>query len=302
MLDFRFNLNPPAHEIAACSTLLNGAAAQYRVDAYRTTLAVKAVQRGAALYMTRGARQLVTPGAFLILNEGQEYSLEFQWPSTTETLCPFFQPGFVEHVAYCRRTPVHQQLDDLDPAKPSLEFCERLYARKGRVGKVLDQLHAGIKVGHASAVWLEDRFHELAGALVEVHGQVLQEVEDVGALRRATRQELYRRLYRGRDYLCSCYASPVTVASAARAARLSPAHFHRQFKALFGQTPMQFLQKTRLEAARTLLATTDEPVTTVCFMVGLESLGSFCSLFHRYFGRSPGNYRSAQRSRRKKQS
>jgi AraC family transcriptional regulator len=302
MLDFRFKLNPAAHEIAACSTLLNGAAARYRVDAYRTTLAVKAVQRGAALYMTRGARQLVTPGAFLILNEGQEYSLEFQWPSTTETLCPFFQPGFVEHVAYCRRTPVRQQLDDLDPAKPSLEFCERLYARKGRVGKVLDQLHAGVKAGCASAVWLEDRFHELAGALVELHGRVLQEVENVGALRAATRHELYRRLYRGRDYLSSCYASPITVASAARAARLSPAHFHRQFKALFRQTPMQFLQQTRLDAARKLLATTDEPVTTVCFMVGLESLGSFCSLFHGCFGRSPGDYRSAQKSRRKKQS
>jgi AraC-like DNA-binding protein len=299
MLDFRFKLNPPAHEMAACSTLLNGAAAQYRVEAYRTTLAVKAVQRGAALYLTRGARQLVTPGSFLILNEGQEYSLEFQWPTTTETICPFFQPGFVEHVAYCRRTPVHQQLDDLDPSKPSLQFCERLYVRKGRVGKVLDQLHAGIKAGHASAVWLEDRFHELAGALVELHGLVLQEVEDVGALRAATRQELYRRLYRGRDYLSSCYASPVTVASAARAARLSPAHFHRQFKALFRQTPMQFLQQTRLEAARKLLATSDEPVTTVCFMVGLESLGSFGSLFRRRFGRSPGDYRRAQRSRRK---
>jgi AraC-like DNA-binding protein len=302
MLGFRFKLNPPAHEIATCSTLLNGAALQYRVDAYRTTLAVKAVQRGAALYMTHGARQLVTSGDFLILNEGQEYSLEFQWPSTTETLCPFFQPGFVEHVAYCRRTPVHQQLDDLDPAKPSLEFCERLYARKGRVGKVLDQLHAGIKGGHASVVWLEDRYHELAGALVELHGQVLREVDDVGALRPATRGELYRRLYRGRDYLCACYASPVTVASAARAARLSPAHFHRQFKALFGHTPMQFLQQRRLQAASKLLATTDEPVTSVCFMVGLESLGSFCSLFHRCFGRSPGDYRRAQRSVRKKQS
>jgi AraC-like DNA-binding protein len=302
MLDFRFKLNPPAQEIAACSTLLNGAAAKYRVDAYRTTLAVKAVQRGAALYITRGARQLVTPGTFLILNEGQEYSLEFQWPSTTETICPFFQPGFVEHVAYCRRTPVHQQLDDLGSPNPSLEFCERLYVRTGRVGKVLDQLHSGVKAGHASAVWLEDRFHELAGALVELHGRVLQEVDDVGALRAATRQELYRRLYRGRDYLSSCYASPVTVASAARAARLSPAHFHRQFKILFRQTPMQFLQQTRLEAARKLLETTDEPVTTVCFMVGLESLGSFCSLFHRCFGRAPGDYRRDRRSRRKKQS
>src|SRR4029079_5859108 len=133
-----------------------------RVDAYRTTLAIKAVQRGAALYTTRGTRQLVTEDVFLILNEGQEYSMEFQWPSATETICPFFQPGFVEHAAYCAETPVNKQLDEIEPAKYGLEFCERLYPRTGRVGTLLDQLHAGISGGYASAVWLEDRFHELA--------------------------------------------------------------------------------------------------------------------------------------------
>jgi AraC family transcriptional regulator len=91
--------------------------------------------------------------------------------------------------------------------------------------------------------------------------------------------------------LSSCYDSHVTVASAARAARLSPAHFHRQFRTLFGQTPMQFLQERRLAAARRLLISTDEPVTTICFLVGLESLGSFSSLFRRRFGRSPSRYR-----------
>jgi AraC-like DNA-binding protein len=301
MLDFHFKLNPTGREISTCSALLNGVAKQYRVDEYRTNLTIKAVQRGAALYVTRGRRQIITEDVFLILNEGQEYSMEFQWPSATETICPFFQPGFVEHVAYCSRTPVNKQLDEIDLAKYGLEFCERLYSRHGCVGKVLNQLHAGITAGYASAIWLEDRFHELAGALVALHGEVLQEVEEVAALRSTTRKELYRRLHRGRDYLHSSYSSPVTIASAARVALLSPAHFHRQFKSFFRQTPMQFLQETRLAAARRLLSTTDEPVTTVCFMVGLESLGSFCSLFRKRFGCSPSHYRGAQKCRRKKQ-
>jgi AraC family transcriptional regulator len=90
----------------------------------------------------------------------------------------------------------------------------------------------------------------------------------------------------------------VTSAAAARAPRLSPAHFHRQFKLLFWRTPMQFLQETRLAAARRLLATTDEPVTAICFMAGLESLGSFCSLFRKRFGCSPSEYRRAEKFRR----
>jgi AraC-like DNA-binding protein len=299
MLDFRFRLNPAGDELSTCCAVLNGVGRQYRVDAYRTPLTIKAVTRGAALYTTRGARRLVTEDVFLILNEGQEYSMEFQWPAATETICPFFQPGFVEHAAYCAKTPVSDQLDDVEPARRGLEFCERLYPRSGRVGTLLDQLHAGISGGYASTVWLEDRFHELARSLAALQGTVLREVEDVSALRPATRDELYRRLHRGRDYLASCYSSRVTIADASRAARLSPAHFHRQFKALFGRTPMQYLQETRLAAARRLLATTDEPVTAICFMVGLESLGSFCSLFRKRFGCSPSQYGRAAKSRRK---
>jgi AraC-like DNA-binding protein len=288
---FEFRLNPPARQLGRCSALLNGLATRYRVDNHRTTLSVKAVQRGAALYVTPRSRHLVTPDSFLILNRGQEYSLEFQWPTVTETLCPFFQPELIEHVAYYMTTPVHKQLDEIDDAIRPLSFCERLYPRTGRVGALLDNLHRGVRDGRACGAWLEDRFHDLAEALVILSGIEHRAIDRVVAHRRATREELYRRLHRGRDYLSACYCEPVSVASAAAAASLSPHHFHRQFKALFGQTPMQFVQNRRLDAARRLLLTTDLPVTQICFSAGFESLGSFSSLFGRWFGRSPRRYR-----------
>jgi AraC-like DNA-binding protein len=282
--------------------VLHGIATRYNVDGYRTTLSVKAVTRGAALYTTPQARHLVTNDCFLILNEGQQYSLEFQWPTATETICPFFQPGFLEHVSYCRSAPATKQLDDLETPKGCTGFYEHLYPRSGEVGRLLDELQSGILADRASSVWLEDRMYELAGALARLKGDVSQGVEKVGAMRSSTRDELYRRLHRGRDFLSACYASPISVASAARAAKLSPAHFHRQFKALFRQTPMQFLQQRRLAAARSLLLGTDELVTNICFMIGFESLGSFSSLFRRRFGCSPNQYRRLNCCGRKKQS
>ena len=80
--------------------------------------------RGAALYVTPHARHLVTEDCFLILNEGQEYTLEFQWPTLTETLCPFFQPGFLEHVSYCLTAPVSRQLKELDTPTHNTQFCD----------------------------------------------------------------------------------------------------------------------------------------------------------------------------------
>ena len=299
MLDLRFKLNPRAPEIPSCSAVLHGIATRYNVDNYRTTLSVKSVVRGAALYTTPQARHLVTKDCFLILNEGQQYSLEFQWPSSTETICPFFQPGFLEHVSYCRLAPTAKQLDDLETPKTCTGFYEHLYPRTGEVGRLLDELQYGISADGACGDWLEDRMYELTGALARLNGAISSDVSKVGAMRSSTRDELYRRLHRGRDFLSACYASRISVANAARAAKLSPAHFHRQFKALFRQTPMQFLQQRRLAAARSLLLDTEEPVTNICFMIGFESLGSFSALFRRRFGCSPNQYRRLHCARRK---
>ena len=291
MSTFQFRLHPTAKDLAQCSTVLNGVAQRYTVQQYRTTLSLKSVTRGSALYETPQSRHLVTNDCFLILNHEQEYSLEFQGPVTTETLCPFFQPGFVDHVAASRGTPIARQLDEIHTDARALDFCERLYPRSGRLACLLDRLHTFVRTPGGCSTLLEDYLYDLAAALVELRGASQIEMDQFPGLRFATRQELYRRLHRGRDFLSSCYAERITVAAAAKAAHLSPYHFHRMFRAAFNQTPMQFLRERRLAAARTLLATTDQSVTGVCLTVGLESLGSFSWLFRKRFGVSPRQFR-----------
>ena len=97
---------------------------------------------------------------------------------------------------------------------------------------------------------------------------------------------------RGKDLADSRYAEPLTVADMAKAARLSEAHFSREFKAAFGETPHRYLLTRRLERAATLLRTTDRTVADVCFLVGLTSVGSFTTSFRRMFGVSPTVYRA----------
>jgi AraC-like DNA-binding protein len=106
-------------------------------------------------------------------------------------------------------------------------------------------------------------------------------------------QPLARHLLRARDLADACYAEPLTVADMARAAGLSPAHFSREFKHAFGESPHQYLLTRRLERAAALLRVTDWPVAEVCFAVGASSLGSFTASFGRVFGRSPRAYRQS---------
>lgn len=101
--------------------------------------------------------------------------------------------------------------------------------------------------------------------------------------------DTFRRLCRGRDLLASEYQSRVLLVQAAREACLSEFHFHRLFRATFGETPHDFLTRLRMQRAKSLLAS-ERTVTEVCFEVGYESLGSFSSKFHARFGRSPAEF------------
>jgi AraC-like DNA-binding protein len=102
-----------------------------------------------------------------------------------------------------------------------------------------------------------------------------------------------RHLLRAKDLADARYFEPLTVDDLARAARLSRAHFSREFRREFGESPHAYLLTRRLERAASLLRTTDRSVAEICFAVGLQSVGSFTSSFSRTYGISPTAYRAA---------
>jgi AraC-like DNA-binding protein len=102
-----------------------------------------------------------------------------------------------------------------------------------------------------------------------------------------------RHLLRAKDLADARYREPLDVPALARAAHLSPAHFSREFRRVFGETPHQYLLTRRLERAAALLRTTDRSVADICLAVGLRSLGSFTTSFGRMFGLSPTAYRAS---------
>jgi AraC-like DNA-binding protein len=104
-------------------------------------------------------------------------------------------------------------------------------------------------------------------------------------------EESNRRLLRARDAIDRTYAQPLDIATLARVAHVSEAHFIRTFRATFGETPHRYLQRRRIERAMFLLRTTDRSVTEVCFDVGFASLGTFSRTFRDVVGSSPSAYR-----------
>jgi AraC-like DNA-binding protein len=102
-----------------------------------------------------------------------------------------------------------------------------------------------------------------------------------------------RHLLRAKDLADARYFEPLGVDDLAAAAGLSRAHFSREFRRAFGDSPHAYLLTRRLERAATLLRTTDNSVAEICLAVGLQGLGSFTSSFKRTYGMTPTAYRAA---------
>jgi AraC-like DNA-binding protein len=105
-----------------------------------------------------------------------------------------------------------------------------------------------------------------------------QEIENLTQLRRA------------RDLIDREYAKPLDVPTMAEKAFMSPAHFSRQFRAAYGETPYSYLMTRRIERAMALLRS-GSSVTDACMAVGCTSLGSFSSRFTEIVGETPSAYR-----------
>jgi len=103
-------------------------------------------------------------------------------------------------------------------------------------------------------------------------------------------------LRRARDRMDREYSRPLDVAELARTALMSQAHFSRQFRATYGETPYGYLMTRRIERAKSLLRNGDLSVTEVCFEVGCSSLGSFSARFTQLVGETPTEYRNRDHS------
>jgi transcriptional regulator GlxA family with amidase domain len=101
-----------------------------------------------------------------------------------------------------------------------------------------------------------------------------------------------RHLLRAKDLADARYADPLDVDDLADAAGLSRAHFSREFRRAFGESPYAYLLTRRLERAASLLRLTDRSIADICFSVGLQSVGSFTTSFTRTYGLSPAAYRA----------
>lgn len=92
------------------------------------------------------------------------------------------------------------------------------------------------------------------------------------------------------ELIHSQYADPISIDDLARAAGTSRFHMSRLFRDAVGQSPYQYLLRTRIERAAERLRSGKESVTEVAFAVGFGDLGRFARMFRAFTGKAPGSF------------
>jgi len=103
---------------------------------------------------------------------------------------------------------------------------------------------------------------------------------------------LLAHLRRARDHIDRNYREPLDLDGLARIAGVSKYHFARSFEAAYGETPIRYLTRRRIERAQDLLRHANLTVTEICHAVGFSSLGSFSSRFRALVGESPSAFQA----------
>jgi AraC-like DNA-binding protein len=271
----------------------------FRHDAFasRPLLSVKCMFNGRALYRADRAWFAVNETGYLILNDQQPYEIHIDSPTRVESFIIFFPRNWAEQVLASQTLPSERLLDEPGAVtKRPVHFFERFRPHDELVSPVLTALRRAHKRGPLPDLWVEQKLRHLLARMLHAQDDSLRERDVLAAQRLATREELWRRLNRGRDFIHARFESALTLPEIASAACLSPFHFLRGFKAVFRTTPHEYLSACRVERAKFLLERTELPVTEICLSVGFESLGSFSSWFTRLTGSSPRSWRNGSKS------
>ncbi len=286
-------INPRgADQLGTRNAILSGSSHRYHVPECEGWLSIKSVLAGSVTWEAAGRKFVLHENTFLILNNRQPYAMTMESAQIATTFCLFFERGFVEDVYRGMARPDDDLLDAPESGRPGvLSFHEKIESNPGPLFNKIKSIRRKFLSTDPANHEFEDDFFALARAMVRERQQVKAAPAKLPAARASTREELYKRLLRGRDCLLSSQNQRVCLQEASRAACLSPFHFHRSFTQVFGETPHAYLTRHRLERAAHLLKQSNLSVTNICLETGFESLGSFSSLFSRRFGSSPRKFR-----------
>ncbi|MFK7926120.1 MAG: AraC family transcriptional regulator [Bacteroidia bacterium] len=266
----------------------------FEAEAICDAYSLKYVTKGEEVYLIEGRREVVRPEQFLLVNCGQELSINIHDQEPVEGLCVFLSQDLMDEVHSAFHSKDEQLLDR--PAARNARFpgsfSSRYLGEQSRLGAYLHQVAQQQRIEQAEA-FIEDKasLYQLAELLCQQQQLVETQIGRLQSRKRSTREELFRRLTVAMEYMHDNWHVPPKMPEVAREAALSEYHFYRLFRKAFAQSPQQYLLAFRLDKSLELLSKPHYSITEVADACGFYDVHHFNKAFRKHFGEKPSGMR-----------
>lgn len=259
----------------------------FRYMKFRSPLSVKFCLGETLSYIVDNQKLLVPASSYMIVNDGLEMECLPCRPGI-KAIALFFTNDLISDVNRASRCTENKLLDDPYIHTGSLDFFQHIYRHPSPLSSQLLTIARRMSDSGASDDNLDPGvFFGLARTLLSFQHDVSRQMGRVNARTPTTREELFRRVLRAREYMLDNWNSELTLAQIARQACISPYHFHRTFREVFGHSPMKWFRQYKLERAEELLQGGRISVTEAALRCGFSDVFTFSKAFKRARGYSP---------------
>lgn len=290
------NNTKPAVKLPMYSNLINySLLSEYYCPVPFRSFSIKYVSGGYERYVINQTKFKVESGEYILANNFSNGSVEIESKTPVTGICIDIAPGLMQDVM---QTILHPDTTapDFDNLNyfDSVDFFEnKFHSSDTHLGKKLLNLDRLLSANpYETHLFDASFYYTIAEMIILDYQPVVKQLQHIPAVKSRTRKELFRKLRSGYDYLDKNFQREIDIPVVAARCGLSAYYFFRLFRAVYGQSPMQFVISKRLNYARNLLLQEHCSVTETAALSGFSDIFSFSKAFRKQFGCSPRSVRS----------
>jgi AraC family transcriptional regulator len=279
------------------NTIIHSCINTFQKEVKDSGLSIKLAHKGDEHYFFKNQRLSISPGEYLLVNRHQSFDCYLNAPQAIEGFCLYLSKNTILDTVKGVRSSQHQLLDYWgEQGEQEPLFLEKVYRTdEDELGQYLEQIRP-LLVHHQ----LEDMdtfFYTLAEKLLISQSRINQQVNNISAAKRSTREELFRRLSYAKTYIHDNFQKDIQLEELSRAAMLSKYHLLRSYREAFGITPYRQVLELRLQHAAMRL-NDDEKLEDIALSLGFSDRRSFTKAFKKRYGCAPSLFRNQLSSRK----
>ncbi len=248
---------------------------------------VRCVSNGYQIYEIDGKYHCLNDRNFIIVNEGQTFASELRQDWKADGLIMALDGKMVQEYWESRQAWRGFHLDPSSIATGTMPIFENTLDRSESLDAYFQLIKAAITDGDKDPLFFQEKFVLLLDQLCELSTRTKLSMQSLPALKDSTREELYRRLSTARDYMEAHLDMNLSLRDICREACLSSFHFIRSFRALYGESPYQYLMRQRLSKAHLMVKRSKASIGEIMGQTGFNSSRTFRRAYQRKYGMTP---------------